>query len=38
MIVVNQATADIGSSVNVVVITTLQTASGTLVFAERQVG
>jgi len=35
MIVVNQASGDIGNSVNVVVTTTLQTASGTLIFAER---
>ncbi len=35
MIVVNQASGDIGNSLDVVVITTLQTASGTLVFAER---
>ncbi len=35
MIVVNQAAGDIGKSVDVVVTTTLQTASGTLIFAER---
>jgi uncharacterized protein YacL len=35
MIVVNQAVGDIGKSVDVVVVTTLQTASGTLIFAER---
>ncbi|MFD2255424.1 hypothetical protein ACFSSA_01940 [Luteolibacter algae] len=35
MIVVNQAVAEIGNSVDVVVITTLQTASGVLIFAER---
>jgi len=36
MIVVNQAAERIGDSVDVVVVTTLQTASGTLVFAEIQ--
>ncbi len=35
MIVVNQASGDIGSSLDVVVVTTLQTAGGTLIFAER---
>lgn len=35
MIVVNQAAEEIGKSVNVVVITTLQTATGTMIFAER---
>lgn len=35
MIVVNQAADAIGNSVDVVVVTTLQTASGTLIFAER---
>lgn len=35
MIVVNQAVDHIGNSVDVVVVTTLQTASGTLVFAEK---
>lgn len=34
MIVVNQASEDIGKSVDVVVVTTLQTAGGTLIFAE----
>jgi uncharacterized protein YacL len=34
MIVVNQAAEDIGKSVDVVVVTTLQTAGGTLIFAE----
>ncbi len=34
MIVVNQAAAQIGKSVDAVVTTTLQTASGTLIFAE----
>lgn len=34
MIVVNQASEDIGSTVDVVVVTTLQTAGGTLIFAE----
>ena len=34
MIVVNQASGDIGSSLDVVVVTTLQTAGGTLIFAE----
>ncbi|MBC7981085.1 MAG: hypothetical protein H7Y36_11030 [Armatimonadetes bacterium] len=34
MIVVNQAAREIGNSVDVVVVTTLQTASGTLIFAE----
>ena len=34
MIVVNQAAEMIGSSVDAVVVTTLQTASGTLIFAE----
>jgi uncharacterized protein YacL len=34
MIVVNQAVEMIGSSVDAVVVTTLQTASGTLIFAE----
>lgn len=34
MIVVNQAAERIGESIDVVVVTTLQTASGTLVFAE----
>jgi len=36
MIVVNQASGRIGESVDVVVVTTLQTAGGTLVFAEVQ--
>ena len=36
MIVVNQSVKNIGESVDVVVVTTLQTASGTLVFAEIQ--
>ena len=36
MIVVNHASDFIGSSVDVVVVTTLQTASGTLIFAERK--
>ena len=35
MIVVNQGFDKIGTSVDVVVVTTLQTASGTLIFAER---
>lgn len=34
MIVVNQAAGDIGKTVDVVVVTTLQTAGGTLIFAE----
>jgi uncharacterized protein YacL len=34
MIVVNQASSDIGKTVDVVVVTTLQTAGGTLIFAE----
>ena len=34
MIVVNQAAEDIGKSLDVVVVTTLQTAGGTLIFAE----
>jgi uncharacterized protein YacL len=34
MIVVNQAAEDIGKSMDVVVVTTLQTAGGTLIFAE----
>lgn len=36
MIVVNQSSGDIGKSVDAVVTSTLQTASGTLIFAERQ--
>jgi len=36
MIVVNHASEDIGVSMNIVVTSTLQTASGTLVFAEKQ--
>lgn len=36
MIVVNQASNDIGGSVDIVVVTTLQTASGILIFAERE--
>ena len=36
MIVVNQASGDIGNSLDVVVVTTLQTAGGTLIFAERE--
>ena len=36
MIVVNQSADHIGQSVDVVVVTTLQTASGTMVFAEVQ--
>jgi uncharacterized protein YacL len=34
MIVVNQAAGDIGKTMDVVVVTTLQTAGGTLIFAE----
>lgn len=34
MIVVNQAAADIGNTISAVVVTTLQTAGGTLIFAE----
>jgi uncharacterized protein YacL len=34
MIVVNQAAGDIGNTVDVVVVTSLQTAGGTLIFAE----
>lgn len=34
MIVVNQASSRMGESVEIVVVTTLQTASGTLIFAE----
>lgn len=36
MIVVNQGSGDIGNSLDVVVVTTLQTAGGTLIFAERE--
>lgn len=35
MIVVNQAVGQIGSTIDAVVITTLQTAGGTLIFAEK---
>jgi uncharacterized protein YacL len=35
MIVVNQASGEIGSTIDAVVITTLQTAGGTLIFAEK---
>jgi len=34
MIVINQCAAEIGKTVNVVVVTTLQTATGTLIFGE----
>lgn len=34
MIVVNQASGDLGRTVDVVVVTTLQTAAGTMIFAE----
>lgn len=34
MIVVNQAAGEIGSTVDLVVVTTLQTAGGTLIFGE----
>lgn len=36
MIVVNQASGQIGSTIDAVVVTTLQTAGGTLIFAEPQ--
>ena len=35
MIVVNQAVEQIGSTIDAVVVTTLQTAGGTLIFAEK---
>lgn len=35
MIVVNQAAGEIGNTVDVVVVTTLQTAGGTMIFGER---
>ncbi|MGJ8632577.1 MAG: hypothetical protein ACSHX7_01550 [Luteolibacter sp.] len=38
MIVVNQAAGEIGNTVNVVVVTTLQTASGHLIFSELDQG
>jgi uncharacterized protein YacL len=38
MIVVNQAVGDIGKTMDVVVVTTLQTAGGTLIFAELSKG
>jgi uncharacterized protein YacL len=34
MIVVNHAVASIGSSIDVIVISTIQTTAGTMVFAE----
>ena len=38
MIVVNQAVGEIGSTIDAVVVTTLQTAGGTLIFAEKARG
>ncbi len=38
MIVVNQAVGQIGTTIDAVVVTTLQTAGGTLIFAERDRG